>query len=80
MCDFCATCLQFAGLLMVPASIWQMLRGGTLVIVAIFSVLFLNRKLFRHHILGLFLVVCGITLVGLAAIEGSDPTSDSSEN
>lgn len=73
MCDFCATGLQFIGLLLVPASIWQMLRGGTLALVAVFSVLFLGRKLYRHHIVGIVLVVIGITIIGIAAIIGTEP-------
>lgn len=66
---------------MVPASIWQMLRGGMIAIVAVVSVLFLKRKLYRHHVLGLTLVVAGITLIGVAAITGSeDPSSSADDN
>ena len=52
-----------------------MLRGGMIVIVAVVSVLFLNRKLYRHHIFGLFLVVLGISLIGVAAITGDNSKS-----
>jgi drug/metabolite transporter (DMT)-like permease len=81
-CDFCATLMQFFSLLFIAPSVWQMLRGGTVVIIAVASVMFLNRKLFRHHILGLILVVGGITLVGVSAIvnQGSDgPEADPAE-
>lgn len=79
-CDLCATGLQFMGLLLVPASVWQMLRGGMIVIVAIVSVLFLNRKLYRHHILGLTLVIIGISLIGVAAITDSSGSSESGDD
>ena len=45
-----------------------MLRGGAIVLVALMSILFLKRKLYRHHFLGLFFVVVEITLIGLSAI------------
>jgi len=47
-----------------------MLRGGVIFIVAMMSVIFLKRKLFYHHILGLFFVVFGITIIGITAISG----------
>jgi drug/metabolite transporter (DMT)-like permease len=61
-----------------------MLRGGIIVIIAIVSVLFLGRKLYRHHYLGLFMVIMGITLVGASAVlfpdDKKDPTPDPSPN
>jgi uncharacterized membrane protein len=45
-----------------------MLRGGVIVLVALFSVLFLKRTLYSHHYLGMFLVITGVTMVGLSAI------------
>lgn len=61
---------------MVPASVWQMLRGATLVLVAIMSVFILKRKLYRHHLTGLFLVVAGSALVGYSAIKYAQPSSN----
>ena len=55
-----------------------MLRGGIVVIIAILSVKILKRKLFRHHIVGLFLVVLGISLVGLSAVLSSDGSESTS--
>jgi len=45
-----------------------MLRGGVIVIVAIMSVLILKRKLYSHNYLGIFMVISGVTMVGLSAI------------
>jgi drug/metabolite transporter (DMT)-like permease len=53
-----------------------MLRGGIIVIIAIVSVLFLGRKLYRHHYLGLFMVIMGITLVGASAVLFPDDKKD----
>ena len=57
-----------------------MLRGGFIVIVALVSVFFLNRKLYRHHILGLSLVIIGISLIGVAAVTTDNSKSESSDD
>lgn len=44
-----------------------MLRGGNLVVTAAFSVMFLGRKLHRHHWFGIGLVVFGTAGVGMVS-------------
>jgi uncharacterized membrane protein len=53
-----------------------MLRGGVIVLVAFFSVIFLKRKLYAHHYLGMLFVITGVTMVGVSAI--LDSKSDDS--
>ena len=48
-----------------------MMRGAIVLITALFSVLFLGRKQYFHHLLSLFLIVLGVTLVGYAGIAAS---------
>ena len=43
-----------------------MLRGGVIVITAIFSILFLKRKLYVHHLIGCLGAVAGIAIVGVS--------------
>ncbi|KAJ3442462.1 hypothetical protein M0812_12197 [Anaeramoeba flamelloides] len=69
MFDLIATSLMNIGLLWIPASIWQMLRGSMVVFSAIFSVIFLKRKLYVFHWVGVFIVVCALVLVGVACIK-----------
>ena len=40
--------------------------GGVIVVTATFSVIFLKKKLERHHYLGCSLAISGIVLVGLS--------------
>lgn len=54
-----------------------MLRGGVIIITAIFSVLFLKKKLYRHHYLGITLAIIGITIVGTVAISGGSSSKSS---
>lgn len=43
-CDFCGSTLMFIALTMVPASVYQMMRGIITVITAFLSIFFLGRK------------------------------------
>jgi hypothetical protein len=63
-CDIMGTTLVNVGLIMVPASIYQMVRGFLVVFVGLFSVIFLKRRLTFSQWGGLFLVVLGVSLVG----------------
>lgn len=67
------------GLLFIASSVYQMLRGASVLFTALFSVLFLKNRLKFHHFVGLFLVITGITLVGLGYIlfpSGDDSSSN----
>lgn len=54
------------GLLWVPVSVYQMLRGSLVLFVGLFSVIFLHRKLPLEQWLSLFVVMLGIAIVGLS--------------
>lgn len=41
-----------------------MLRGGIVIITALFSKIFLKRILYKHNYLGIVLVIVGISIVG----------------
>lgn len=64
--DLLATAACCIGIMYIPASVWQMLRGSALIFAAILSVMFLKRKLLGFNYFGLFLCVVGISFVGLA--------------
>ena len=76
LCDFTATALAMGGLSLTAASVYQMLMGSTVLFTALLSVLLLKRRFFRFEVLGIFLVVAGLTVVGTM----SGGSSDSSRN
>lgn len=81
VCDICGTTLMNAGLLLVAASIYQMVRGALVLFVGLFSVLFLKRRLGAWKWLSLFVVVLGVAIVGLAgALEKHDPDHHPSDD
>jgi drug/metabolite transporter (DMT)-like permease len=72
--DCIASTLMNIALTMVVASVYQMLRGLIIVITAIMSVIFLKRKLYRHHWSSMSVIFIGVFLVGLAKF--LDPSAD----
>ncbi|KAI4193161.1 MAG: hypothetical protein LQ348_002938 [Seirophora lacunosa] len=72
-CDITGTTLMNVGLLFVAASIYQMTRGALILFVALFSVVFLHRKIFLYQWSALFIVVLGVALVGLAGAIAPNP-------
>jgi len=77
--DFCGSSLMNIALTMCPASIYQMMRGFVVIVVATMSVLFLKRKQYFHHVLSLCVLFTGVFLVGLSSILDPD-SSDAGSN
>lgn len=73
--DVCAASLNFIGLQLSSPSVYQMVRGFRIVVVAIYSVLFLKSKLCKHHITGVALTVVGTTIVGISSVLYKDKTA-----
>lgn len=68
MCDFISSGLQYVALNFIPASIYQMLKGGGIITTFIFSYCLLKPEVKRSQLSGCGLALIGITLVGLAAL------------
>jgi len=77
--DFTASTLMFVALTMTPASVYQMMRGSVTVITAVLSMIFLKRKQYRQHWVGLACIVIALAMVGAVSIIYSDG-EDSSVN
>lgn len=76
--DLLATAFACIGIMYIPASVWQMLRGACIIFSAIFSITFLNRKMFGYNWLGLFIVIVGVCVVGGASVLSSGAAQGSS--
>jgi len=68
--DLLATAFACIGILYIPASVWQMLRGACIIFSAFFAVVWLKRSLHAFNIIGLVLCVVGVCTVGLASVWG----------
>jgi drug/metabolite transporter (DMT)-like permease len=65
--DFTASTTCNIALTMTSASVYQMLRGSTVLFIAVFSHIFLQRRFFRHEYLGMIIVTSGLLVVGVSA-------------
>ena len=68
MFDTVASSLLFVALTKTAASVYQMMRGLIVFFTAMFSIAFLRRRLYRHHVTSLLLIVGGVALVGAGPI------------
>jgi drug/metabolite transporter (DMT)-like permease len=75
-CDFTASTLLLIAYINIPASIAQMMGGFVVFVVAIMSIIFLKRKLYRHHWTGMFLIFAGICMVAATALLFDSSSSD----
>lgn len=66
--DIIGSSLMNVSLTLIPASVYQMLRGMIIIVTSVMSIIFLNRKLFRHHWSSVCVIFLGVALVGLAAL------------
>ncbi|KAA0178425.1 hypothetical protein FNF27_00274 [Cafeteria roenbergensis] len=66
--DMCATSVMYIGLALTTASAFQMLRGSVVIFTALFSVIFLKRKQYLFHWIGVVLVALGCVCVGVAGL------------
>lgn len=68
--DLVATGLCMIGILFIPASVWQMLRGAEIIFAAILTVM-MRRKLHGFHWVGVGFCFAGIACVGIAATQSA---------
>eukprot|EP00931_Biecheleriopsis_adriatica_P049911 TRINITY_DN28885_c0_g1_i1.p1 TRINITY_DN28885_c0_g1~~TRINITY_DN28885_c0_g1_i1.p1 ORF type:complete len:352 (-),score=79.97 TRINITY_DN28885_c0_g1_i1:23-1078(-) len=75
--DWTATTLVNMAYVLIAASVIQMTRGAIVIFTCLFSVVFLGKRQYKHHLVGVFMVFIGITLVSLSTFV--NPAQKSSE-
>jgi len=78
-CDVFGSGIAGVGLMFISSSVWQMIRGSIIVFTALLSVIFLGRRLYTNHYIGLASTVAGLTLVSYAAVADSSDTNISAK-
>merc|ERR1712226_1008986 len=78
--DLLSMCLMLVGMLYIPASVWQMLRGANIIFAAIFTIIILRRQLHAFHWLGVALALLGILAVSAAAIASGPAKGDDKDS
>ena len=68
LCDCGASTLQLFALNFIASSVYQMMRGGTIITTFMFSILILKIKAQRHQYLGSAFAFVGIIIVGASSV------------
>jgi drug/metabolite transporter (DMT)-like permease len=76
--DLIASTLQTFGLIWINASIFQMLRGSCVIFSALFSMIFLRRRIIPAEWLGIVIVVIATVIIGVASV--LMPSNDEDES
>lgn len=74
--DLITSTLQYVALNFVAGSVYQMMRGGSIVTTFIFSIIFLKMKAQRNQVAGSILALIGVLIVGVSSLAFSS-SSDS---
>ena len=69
--DMTETSLKNVTLTMISTSVTQMLRSSVVVFSALLALIFLKKKLYRHHVTSIVIIVTGIFLGGLSQVLNS---------
>ena len=74
-CDFLASFIMFVGLLWIPVSIWQMIRGSIIIFTGLIRQYWLKKPLNKAEWWSLVVIFLSLVLVGMASIFNSDSSS-----
>eukprot|EP01105_Mastigella_eilhardi_P026554 TRINITY_DN773_c0_g1_i1.p1 TRINITY_DN773_c0_g1~~TRINITY_DN773_c0_g1_i1.p1 ORF type:complete len:406 (+),score=128.09 TRINITY_DN773_c0_g1_i1:161-1378(+) len=69
LCDLVSTFMMNVGLLWIPGSIWQMLRGSIVIFTAFITVTYRKRRLYSSGWTGVAIVVIALLIVGGACFK-----------
>jgi drug/metabolite transporter (DMT)-like permease len=79
LCDSFGSMLQLFALNFTAGSIYQMMRGGTIITTFVFSIILLKMRPRKYQMVGSLLAFVGIAVVGTAAMVFSDPEGVSAD-
>jgi drug/metabolite transporter (DMT)-like permease len=76
--DLITSTLQYVALNFVAGSVYQMLRGGSIVTTFIFSMIFLKMKAKKNQVAGSVFALIGVLIVGASSLAFADSSSSGS--
>ena len=77
--DLVTSTLQYVALNFVTGSVYQMMRGGSIVTTFVFSMIFLKMKAKKNQIAGSALALVGVLIVGASSLAFADSSSSGSD-
>ena len=79
MSDLITATLHYVALNFIAGSVYQMMRGGTIVTTFLFSMIFLKMKAKRNQKVGSALAFLGVLTVGIASLAYNKSSSSDSD-
>ena len=73
--DFITSTLQYVALNFISGSVYQMMRGGSIVTTFIFSIIFLKIKVMKNQVFGAALALFGVMVLGFSNMVFTDSSS-----
>jgi len=70
--DIIGSSLMNVALTLIPASIYQMMRGMIIIVTTVMSIIFLKRKYYRHHWTSVAFIFLGVAIVGASPLIHGD--------
>ena len=77
--DLITSTLQYVALNFVAGSVYQMMRGGSIVTTFIFSMIFLKMKAKKNQVAGSALALVGVLIVGASSLAFADNSGSGSD-
>ena len=74
--DLITSTLQYVALNFISGSVYNMMKGGTVVTTFLMSTIFLKSKVVRNQVVGSLMALIGVFLVGLSNMIFSDSSSE----
>lgn len=74
--DLITSTLQYVALNFISGSVYNMMKGGTVVTTFLMSIIFLKSKVVRNQVVGSLMALLGVFLVGLSNMIFSDASSE----
>jgi drug/metabolite transporter (DMT)-like permease len=74
--DFITATLHYVALNFISGSVYQMMRGGSIVTTLIFSIIFLKAKVTKNQLAGSALVLVGVFVVGVSNMVFKEKSGD----
>lgn len=66
--DIIGSSLMNVALTLIPASIYQMMRGMIIIVTTVMSIIFLKKKYYRHHWASVATIFIGVAIVGASPL------------
>ncbi|ELP90439.1 hypothetical protein EIN_016680 [Entamoeba invadens IP1] len=80
LCDFCGTYMMNFGLLYVPSSVYQMMRGSTIIFAMFLAIFWRKQKQRAFHFIGVGLIILALILVGCSMFIPTGHSTEDSES